>query len=256
MIDSPRLMRGYAAGFRYGGPNKVLQLQVVGAESAGEAGAADVAFGDAFGAWCLYAPPEPPDTDPAGTVKAACEVFSAEEGDGLTALGTRDTRVARFAQDAKGGEVVLANAKGYRLFLGKKSVSVIGGGAFINLDIDKKTTTLTGFPAKPGSGAPYLTADTEAIGLVSATGAASIAVVEGQVTASGASISLDAGSVHLGKGASDPVVTFSQLMSVVTQLLVQINAHVHAPVPGAHGPTVPPVVVVCAPGTRVFAPAA
>lgn len=253
MIDSPRLMRGYAAGYRFGGSNKVLQLQVVGAVD--EPGIADVAFGDAFGAWCLYAPPEPPETDPAGTVKAACEVFAAEEGDGLTVVGTRDTRVARYAQDAKGGEVVLANAKGFRLFLGKKGVSVVGGGAFINLDIEKKTTTLTGFPSKPGSAAPYLTADTDAIGLVSATGAASIAVVEGQVTASGASISLDAGAVHLGKGASDPVVTYSQLMSVVAQLLTQINAHIAASAGVAH-PGGPPVLVSVAPGTRVFAPAA
>jgi hypothetical protein len=254
MIDSPRIARGYAAGFRLGGPNKVLQYQVVGAVTPGSPEEMDVAFGDAFGAWCLYAPPEAPDTDPRGTVTAACEVFAAEEGDAPTVLGSRDIRVARYAQDAKGGEVALVNAKGFRLFLGKENVSLVGGGAFLNLDIAKKTLTLTGFPSSPTSGAPYLSADTAAIGLVSATGAASISVAEGQVTASGSSISLDAGTVHLGKGASDPVVTYSQLMSVVTQILAALNAHMLASPAAGHTGSMPPAVVIAVPGTRVMAP--
>ncbi|MBI2395004.1 MAG: hypothetical protein HYV09_35870 [Deltaproteobacteria bacterium] len=224
------------SGHRFTDTNKALQYQVTAAES-DDGSASETGFADAFGAWCVFAVPLRPELDAFGNVKAACEAAVIDGADERTVIGTRDVRVSKYAQDLKPGETVFLNAYGSRLKLGAKQVGLNAGGGFLSFDIEAKKVGLCGIPASPGAAAPYLAIDTESIGLVSKTGAASVAVKGNSATISGASISLSAGRVDLGKGASEPMVTYSMVMQLLAQL-------------AARGIVVTPP----APGRRVFVP--
>lgn len=220
---------------------KALQLQLVTDYDPATPQMGRGSFGDAYlGSWCLVAPPMPPALDPAGHVTSACEVVGVQVGDQIVALGQRDVRSAKFAQDAKPGEVALFNAFGARLFLGQQFVSITSvGGAFFSFDATAKTVGLAGFPAQPGQGAPYLTISSTAIGLVSATGAASVNVANDQVTVSGASASINTGSVNLGTGASSPVAKGDASDALFSAIVTQLNkliAYVNGVAPGTATP--------------------
>lgn len=225
-----KLEIAHAFGSRFTPIAKALQLQLVTDYDSSSPQTGRGAFGDSFvGNWCLVAPPPAPTLDPTGKVTAACEVAGIQLGDQIIALGQRDVRWSKFAQDAKPGEVALFSSFGARLFLGQTATALTSvGGAFLNFDSNAKTVGIAGFPAKPGAGAPYLSIGTDSIGLVSATGAASVAVKGDQVTVSGAGASLDVGSLSLGKGASDPVVTVSLLQAVLSTIVAWMATHVHA----------------------------
>jgi len=247
---------GQVANQRFTEQTKALQLQVVAAANDnGEI--SETGWADAFGPWCLVAVPSRAETDVDGNVKAACEALVADVGDQRTVIGTRDVRIAKYAQDLEPGEFALINELGFRLFFGKKTVSLTAGGGYLSFDIAKKKLSISAIPSVPGGAAPYLSADTDSIGLVSATGAASIAVKANGVTVSGASIALDAGRVDLGKNADDPVVTHSQLEAFKSQMIQWLATHVHPGVTaggGVSGTVAVPPSFTLIPGKRVFAP--
>lgn len=208
---------------------KALQIQTQGATDGKIGGASESSFADSFvGGWAFYAPPAKPTVDPVGNVSGACELAVADFGDQQIVLGQRDVRWSKLTQDLADGESAQINAFGDRLVLREKIGSLAVGGGFLVFDKDKKSVGLSGIPSSAGAGAPYLSIDTSTIGLVSATGGSSIAAKADQVTLSGAGISLDAGSVSVGKGAVDPVVLQSLLLAVHVVIQAWANTHVHA----------------------------
>lgn len=226
---------------RFTETSKALQYQVTAAEN-DDGSASETGFADAFSSWCIFAVPLRPELDAFGNVKAACEAAVLDGADERTVLGTRDVRVSRYAQDLKPGETAFINAYGSRLKLGAKQVGLNAGGGFLSFDIEAKKVGLCGIPASPGAAAPYLAIDTESIGLVSKTGAASVTVKASSATISGAAVSLSAGRVDLGKGASDPVVPYSVFARIVAQISASLVALGQPPI-------APPP-----PGRRVFVP--
>lgn len=233
---------------RFGEKNKVLQLQAM-ADANDNASVSDTGWSNAFSAWCMIAVPLRPASDAAGTITGACEAIVTDIGDQRTIIGTRDFRVSKYAQDLKPGEAAFLNGFGTRLFLGEKTVALNAGGGFLSFDVEGKKVALAGIPSKPGAGSPYLTISSDTIGLVSATGAASIALKSSTVTLNGASVAIDAGRINLGKNASDPIITYSQLMTILTTLQVWMNA-----VATATGVAAPPLPIQLRPGKRVLAP--
>lgn len=247
---------GQVANHRFSPTRKALELQAMAAAS-DDGESAETGWADAFGQWCLVAVPMRREVDAQGNVTGACEIAIEDVANEHVVLGTRDVRVAKYAQDLKPGECAFLNAFGSRLFLGEKSVALTAGGAFLSFDIDKKLVSLAGIPSKPGGAAPYLSISTTGIGLVSATGQASVMVDGAAVTISGSAIALDAGRVDLCKGANDPVVTHSQLEALKNQIIAWLATHVHPGVTVGAGVTgvvaVPPTFTLV-PGRRVFAP--
>lgn len=238
-VDPTRLTLGFVAGSRQSAATtKTLQFQVVTVDSGN---GTDAGFSDAFGQWCMFAPPLGPARDASGVLTGACNVIVVEGVPNRPTLGTMDTRVAVYGQDAKPGEVVLTNYWGSRWLLGQNSVALSAGGGFINFDIAGKKLTISGIPSKAGGAAPYISADSAQIGMVSATGAASVNVGGSVVTVSGGSIALDAGSVAIGKGASDPMVLHSLLLAQFAVLSAWLMSHVHTSA-AAGSPTSPPLV--------------
>lgn len=236
MIDFAQI-----SNHRFSAKNKVLELQTTAASN-DNGTASETGFGEAFGEWCIVAVPGKRELDASGNVKGACEAIVADMPDQRTVIGTRDVRVSKYAQDLKAGETAFLNFWGTRLFLGEKSVTLNAGGGFLSFDITKRTVALVGIPSSEGGAAPYLSIATGSIGLVSESGQASMTVAGSSVVLSGAAIALDAGRVNLGKGAADPVVTYSMLM----QILAQVNA--------VFVSLTKPAVVPPPPGRRVFAP--
>jgi hypothetical protein len=236
---------------RFTETSKALQLQVLAAHS-GDMKVQDTSFGDAFGSWCLIAVPSAPTTDGQGKITSCAEAIYSEYADEHVILGTRDVRVSKFAQDLKPGEVALLNSEGFRLFLGKKKGAFVIGGGYLSFDVDKKNVALVGIPSTPGGAAPYITFSPTILGLVSATGECSMTLSGANLTISGAAIVLDVGRVSLGKGATDPVVSYSTLMQMVAQIMTWATAVTAAL--GGLGPIVPPLQVIVTPGKRVFVP--
>lgn len=251
MNDHPRNGVALGVGSRFTPANKALQIQVLSDSTKGSE-QAEVNFADAFLGWFVVAPPLTQATDASGNISAATEFLTAEVGDQLVMHGSRDVRVSKYGQDVLPGEFALINELGYRLFVGKKAVSLTAAGGFLNFDVENKKVGIAGIPAAAGSPVPYISITTDTIGLVSASGAASLALSDSGVSISGATLALDMGRVNIGKGATDPVVTYSQMMSVIGQLLITFNTHVHSAA-GA-GPPVTPMVLVLIPNSRVFAP--
>ena len=252
--DRPRSGVALATGFRFTPDKKALQIQVLSAETKAGSTESETNFADAFQGWFVVAPPPVQEVDSAGALKGATEFRTSEIGDALTTHASRDVRVAKYGQDCKAGEFALINAKGYRLFVGSDSVALTAGGGFLNFDTKAKKVGLAGVPNKPGGIAPYLSIDTVGIGMVSASGEASFSASGGQATVTGKTISVNGARVNLGVGASDPVVTYSQLMAVVAQLVTIFNTHFHGAL-GAGGFPTPPLVLVLVPGRSVFATA-
>lgn len=248
-IDHPRIAHALVMAHTFTETNKALLLQVR-TEFGGAANTTSMSYSEVYaGSWAFVAVPMPPDLDAEGNVSGACEALVAEEGDDLTILGQRDVRWSKFAQDFKKGESGIINAYGSRIKLGKDSVSLAAGGGFLNFDIKNKTVGLVGIPTTGGS-APSLSISTTAIGMTSATGAASLVVQGNQVTISGAAAALDVGSVALGKGAVDPVVTVSTLQPILTALYTFLVTFCAAQTsPG----TPPPVIAVARGSMRVKA---
>lgn len=240
IVDAPRLKQAQIVGFDFTPTNKALRLQSRGPGVQGDY-RVDATYSPRYGEWCLIAPPLAPTTDGNGNISATTEGLFLELGDDNVPIGTRDVRASKYAQDVQGGEACLINTDGYRLLIGHKVVALTGGGGFLSFDVNKKTVGLAGIPAAPGSGAPYLAIDTASIGLVSATGAASICVKGSGVTASGGSCALDFGGITIGKGAADGVVLQSLLASAMTAFLAQLNAHTHGGVTTGAGVSGPPV---------------
>ena len=220
----------HAFGSKFTPTNKALQLQLVTDYDPANTGSGRGGFGDCFaGPWCVIAPPPVPSLDASGKVKQATEVIGVQVGDQIIALGMRDVRWSKFSADAKPGEVAIFNAFSTRLFLGELSTSLVAaGGAFMNFDAVAKTVGITGYPASPSAKAAYITISTTKIALVSETGAASISVSGNQITESAGSISLNGGTVNLGTGAADPVVTVSKLQAVLSTIVTWMGAHVHS----------------------------
>lgn len=224
MIDRAR-----AYNFRYGAKNKALQIQTVRAQSE-DGTAKDVGLADAFGSWALVAPPLAPESDGDGNVSAACEVLSYQYGDDTLAFATRDVRAFRYAQDLLGGEVALLNAFGSRLKIGRTSVALNAFGGFLSWDQATKQVQLVGIPASEGKPAPYLAMTSTGVGLVSSTGEASVHCEGSGVSLSGATVTLDAGTVSLGKAAAEPIVTYSMLVQLVAQISASLVALGRPPV--------------------------
>jgi hypothetical protein len=241
MID-----RGRIYNHRYGAKNKALQVQTVRAQSE-DGKAKDVGWADAFGSWALVAVPLAPEADADGNVSAACEVLSYQYGDTTLAFATRDVRTFRYFQDLRPGESALGNAYGSRLKFGKTSVALNAFGGFLNFDQASKSVSLVGIPASEGQAAPYLSLSSTGIGMVSKTGQASIQVEGSGVSISGATLTIDTGTVSLGKGAAEPIVTYSMLQ----QLIMLLQAWATA-VNGATG--VPPPIFVIPPGKAIRVP--
>jgi len=217
-------------GQRYTATNKALQLQCT---ATGTGASSRTSWGDCFvGTWNMAAPPMPPTVDATGAASSGCEAAVVQMGDQLVALGQRDVRWSKYSQDVKPGEFAVWNAYGSRLYFGQHVAALNGGGAFLSFDLANQLVGLAGYPASAGAGAPYLSISTTSIGMVSATGAASLNVKADQVTASGAACALDVGSVTLGNGASDFVALASLVLTAITRLETMYNAHVH-PVSGA-----------------------
>lgn len=240
MID-----HAHVYNFRYTPKNKALQLQTVRAQS--EDGAAkDVGFADAFGSWALVAPPLPPETDDDGNVKVAAEALTYQYGDETFCFATRDIRTFRYFQDLVPGEVGIGNAFGSRLKIGRTSVALNAFGGFLSWDSASKQVQLVGIPASEGQKAPYLVMSSTGVGFVSATGQASVHAEGSGVSISAATLTVDAGTVSLGKGAAEPIVTHSQIM----QLVIQMNAALAAV--AALSPFVP--IVPPVPGKAIRVP--
>lgn len=223
-------------GHRYTPNSKALQFQCVTNQTPGSLSTeARGGFGDAFvGSWALVAPPVAPDVDSSGRVTGGCESLVVQEGDQLVAFGQRDVRWSKFSQDVKAGEAALFNAFGTRLFLGQLKAALVAGGAFLNFDIEQRKVTLAGFAPEgsPSAGAAYISVDTTSIGMVSATGAASVTVAGDQVTMSGGNASIDTGSVVLGKDAADFVALASLVLAELQALKLYVNTHVHTSLGG------------------------
>ncbi len=242
-----------AYGHRFTTTNKALQLQCVTDVTGGNANASRGAYGDCMvGSWCLIAPPAAPTVDTAGNVTSACEVAGVQVGDQIIALGQRDVRWSKFGQDAKPGEVALFNAWGARLFLGQNAIAINARGAFISFDYANKKVGIAGYSATPGGGAPYFTMDTLSAGMVSATGGASVNVKDDQATLSGASISLNGGTVVIGTGATDFVALASLIMAELNVIKFYLNTHYHN-VP-ALGASSTPFIVLVGPAPAAYNP--
>lgn len=236
---------------RFSPTNKNLELQTLGAgnEDVG-GGEPDSDYAPHFGEWCLIAPPLAPSTDGKGNISATCDALGLEIGDDVFTIGTRDVRSGKYGQDLKGGECALINTDGTRLAFKHESCALIAFGGFLCFDKSKKSVGLAGIPDAPGKAVPYLTIGEGQLGLVSASGAASVAVGGSQVSISGAAVSLDAGGVALGKGATDGVVLVTDLAAVCSA----VNAWVKAlQVAGGATVAVPPLVLAATGSTRVKA---
>jgi hypothetical protein len=250
--------------------SKIREVQARGRVSDGADGVEEAGWGQVWGGWWCCAPPFEPKTDGSGTVKEACEYLSIDIGDEPAFIGSRDVRFAKILGDLKGGEVGICNAFGSRLVLTKKAFSILAGGAFANWDIDKKKVGFSGFPAGPGDGAAVISLSTSGVGLISASGKASLTVDGDSITISGASCALDAGQLNLGGAtATNPAVGSLALVQLVTELTVMITtlltwgaAHTHTTIaPGVPtSPSIVPLVLLPptppVPGTRVFIPLA
>lgn len=247
--DYPRTEIVLAVGSRFTPSTKALQIQGLSSQTKAGGNAA-VTFADAFGAWYAVAPPPTQTVDALGTISAAAEYLTSEVGDQPCMHGSRDTRISKYGQDLLQGEFAFINSDGFRIMMGHKQCGMTAGGGFLNFDVENKKVGLAGIPATSGAAVPYMTITTSMIGMVSATGAASFSLSDTQATLTAPAISLEGGRVNLGVGAFDPVVTYSQLLQLVLQLLLQFNTHIHGGAP----PTVP-MVIVTIPGRRVFAPA-
>lgn len=205
------------SGHRYTEKTKRLQLQIVAAAS-DDGESSETGYGDAFGVWCVIAPPAKRELDTSGSVKGVCEAVIGEFSDHPAVLGTSDVRVSKYAQDLLPGDCAFVNAYGSRLALKEHVVALNHGGGFLSFDSTAKTVALVGIPSAPGGGAPYLSISSSIIGLVSATGQASVTVSGNGVTISGSTLAISAGRIDLGKGAAEPIVTYSMLVHVLAQL--------------------------------------
>lgn len=253
---------------RFTETTKQLEVQIQAAVSDGPNPASDVGFGQVWSGWWNSAPPFDPKVDGSGNVKGAAEYVFAEVGDVQVCVGSRDTRFSFILADVKPGEVGLCNAFGARFVMQKKSVMILGGGGFLNFDLEAKEVALSGIPAGPGEGASFIGLNPTGIGLVTASGGASVSLDADSISISGASCAIDAGQINLGGAAAlDPAVGTQQLILLVTQLttmvttlLVWANAHTHIAIaPGAPtAPALPPLVLIPPlppiPKTRVFLP--
>lgn len=180
------------------------------------------------GAWCMVAPPAPPAQGADGAIVAACEGYAFEDADDLSVFATRDVRYAKYGQDAQGGEVAIFNKFGSRIALFENAVSITAkGGAFINLDVNTRLVSICGFPENAGEGSPYITIDSTSIGMVSATGKSSLSLSDGQITLSGQSVSVDAGSIALGKNAIFSVALAELVIKAMNTVLLAVRAHTH-----------------------------
>ena len=157
-------------------------------------------------------------------------------------MGTSDLRASKYGQDLLPGEIAFVNGFGSRLALREKSVALNHGGGFLSFDSKAKTVSLVGIPSSVGGSAPYLSISTASIGMVSASGQASVTASGSGVTLSGSTVAIDAGRVDIGKGAAEPIVTYSMMLQLVAQISASLVALGRPPV-------VPPV-----PGRRVFVP--
>lgn len=230
--DSPRTTHATILSHSFTEQSKSLQVQLRDRMVDGSGSTADeqsIVFSDyCAGAWCLIAVPDAPTMDTDGSVKEACEALASEDADDLTVFGTRDVRYAKFAQDLGLGECALFNKYGSRLALKGDEVSLVAkGGGFVSLNVSEKLVSVCGFPEEEGKPAPYMTISSDTIGMVSATGKASFALVDNQITLSGQAIALDAGSVSIGKGAMDYVALASRVESALQIIITAFNLHTH-----------------------------
>jgi hypothetical protein len=211
-----------AVGHQFTGANKTLEVQVVSGETP-LTDDADKRFAQVFGSWCLVAPPPVPTTGPDGKIASACELFVHDMGDETVAYASRDARFSKYSQDVKAGEYAVFNAFGDRIFSGEKLLSIAVGGGFLQFDKTNKVVSLVGIPTSPGGSAGYLTVDS-GVGIVSASGAASMLVKDSNAKIVAGDIALDGGSVSLGKGAASGVIRLEDMAVFLATLQTWASA--------------------------------